>query len=445
MSILLRNGRVIDPASNTDATLDIRIEKDRVAEIAPQLTPAPDDEVIDATGKLVTPGLIDPHVHLRQPGQEHKETIHTGAQAAAAGGFTTVCCMPNTAPALDTPEMLEWVQHKAESAACRVFPVMAATKGRKGDQITEIQLGAEAGAVAVSDDGDVIASAAMMKAVLTEAAEANLVVMQHAQETTLTKGSVMHAGDVSLRLGLTGWPREAEEVIVDRDCRLAAATGARYHVQHISSAGTVEILKRWRARGAKVSGEASPHHLHLTHDACAGPDANTPTPAAKMNPPLREQSDVDALRQAVAEGVITVLATDHAPHTAEEKAAPFETAPFGIIGLELALPLYAEALVHTGLIDWPRLIALMTTEPARLCNLDRPTASRPALGQLKQGGPADITIIDPDAEWTVSPETLAGKSTNTPFMGRTVKGRAVTTICRGKRSMPTPRTKTAQV
>jgi len=426
MGILIRSGRVIDPASGTDAVLDVRLEGDRVADIAPSIDPSERDEVIDAAGMLVTPGLIDPHVHLREPGQEHKETIETGARAAAAGGFTTVCCMPNTSPALDTPEMLEWIQRKARSAACRVFPVMAATRGRKGDQLTEIRLGAKAGAVGVSDDGDVIASAAMMKAVLTEAAYADLCVMQHAQDTTLTRGSVMHAGEVALRLGLTGWPREAEEIIVERDCRLAAITGARYHVQHISSAGTVEILKRWQARGAKVTGEASPHHLHLTHDACAGPDGHTPDPSAKMNPPLREQADVEALRQAVAEGIITVLATDHAPHTADEKAAPFADAPFGIIGLELALPLYAEALVHTGLIDWPRLIALMTTEPAKLCTLDRL-----GLGELKIGGPADLTIIDPDVEWTVSPDTLAGKSTNTPFLGRTLRGRAIRTICRG--------------
>ncbi|MEM1185403.1 MAG: dihydroorotase [Planctomycetota bacterium] len=435
MSILIRNGRVIDPSSKTDAVLDVRVKGDRVADISPALAAQAGDEVIDASGYLVTPGLIDPHVHLREPGQEHKETIETGARAAAAGGFTTVCCMPNTSPALDTPEMLEWVLAKGSSAACRVFPVMAATKGRQGEAITEIQLGAKAGAVGVSDDGDVIASASMMKAVLAEAAAADLVMMQHAQETTLTNGSVMHAGEVSLRLGLTGWPREAEEIIVERDCRLAAITGARYHVQHVSSAGTVEILKRWQARGARVTGEASPHHLHLTHHACAGPDGHTPTPAAKMNPPLREQADVDALRQAVADDVLTVLATDHAPHTADEKNAPFADAPFGIIGLELALPLYAEALVHSGLIDWPRLIALMTTEPAKLCNLDRL-----GLGELKVGGPADITIIDPDAEWTVSPDTLAGKSVNTPFMVRTLKARAIRTICRGvARSSLSPR------
>ncbi len=432
MPLLIKNARLIDPASNTDATLDLRTQGDTIAEIAPNLAPAPGDEVIDATNLILAPGLIDPHVHLREPGQEHKETIATGARAALAGGFTSVCCMPNTAPALDTPEMLDWIRHRAsETAACRVFPVMAATQARKGEALTEIQLGAKHGAVAVSDDGDVIASAAMMKAVLTEAAHADLVVMQHAQETTLTKGAAMHAGTVALRLGLTGWPREAEEIIVERDCRLAMITGTRYHCQHISSAGTVEILRRWQQRGAKVTGEASPHHLHLTHEACAGPDQHAPTTAAKMNPPLREQSDIEALRNAIAEGIITVLATDHAPHTADEKNAPFADAPFGIIGLETALPLYAEALVHTGLIDWPRLIALLTTEPAKLCNLNRQTPHHPHLGQLTKGGPADITLIDPNAEWQVTPETLAGKSTNTPFMHRTLKGRAVKTICRG--------------
>ncbi len=432
MPLLIQNARLIDPASGTDATLDLLTQGDRIARIAPGLTPGPGDEVIDATGLILAPGLIDPHVHLREPGQEHKETIATGSRAAVAGGFTTVCCMPNTSPALDTPEMLDWIRHRAgETASCRVFPVMAATQGRKGEALTEIQLGAQRGAVGVSDDGDVIASASMMKAVLTEAAHAGLTFMQHAQEPTLTGGSAMHAGTVSLRLGLTGWPREAEEIIVERDCRLAMITGARYHVQHISSAGTVEILRRWQQRGAKVTGEASPHHLHLTHEACAGPDRHTPTTSAKMNPPLREQSDVEALRNAIAEGVITVLATDHAPHTSDEKNAPFADAPFGIIGLETALPLYAEALVHTGLIDWPRLIALLTIEPARLCNLDRETPHHPRLGTLTEGGPADLTLIDPDAQWQVTPDTLAGKSTNTPFMGRTLTGRAITTIVAG--------------
>jgi dihydroorotase len=427
MGILIRNGRLIDPASSTDAQLDLRTEGDRVAEIGSNLPAKPGDHTVDAAGLIVAPGLIDPHVHLREPGQEHKETIETGARAAVTGGFTTVCCMPNTSPALDTPEMLDWIAHRASrTAACRVFPVFAATVGRKGEQITEIRLAAERGAAGVSDDGDVVASAAMMKAVMTECAAAGLTFMQHAQEATLTPGSVMHAGEISARLALTGWPREAEEIIVERDCRLAAITGCRYHVQHVSSAGTVEILRRWQAQGAPVSGEASPHHLHLTHEACAGDDGHTPNPAAKMNPPLREQADVEALRQAVAEGVLTVLATDHAPHTADEKNAPFADAPFGIIGLETALPLYAEALVRTGLIDWPRLIALMTTEPAKLCNLDKL-----GLGRLEQAGPADLTIIDPDAEWTVSPDTLAGKSTNTPFMGRTLRGRAIRTICRG--------------
>jgi dihydroorotase len=247
--------------------------------------------------------------------------------------------------------------------------------------------------------------------------------MQHCQDPTLTKGAAMHAGDVATRLGLGGWPRVAEEVIIERDVRLLRGVpGARYHVQHISSGESVDLVRKARAAGLAVTAEASPHHLLLTHRECEG--YNT---AAKVNPPLREDRDVEAVRQGVADGTITVLATDHAPHSADEKRLPFEEAPFGMVGLETALPLYAEALVHTGLISWPRLIALMTIEPAKLCNLDRE-----GLGMLRVGGPADITVIDPEAEWTITHESLRGRSSNSPFLGRSVRGRAVATIVNGR-------------
>jgi dihydroorotase len=331
--------------------------------------------------------------------------------------------MPNTTPALDTPEMVGFVTHRArETAACRIFTVAAATRGRRGEELAEIALMAKVGAVGFSDDGDCVASAGMMARVLSAVRATGLAFMQHCQEPTLTRGASMHAGEVATRLGLTGWPRVAEEIIIERDIRLNGTIGCRYHIQHISSGGSVEIVRRARAEGQPVSAEAAPHHLLLTHEACDG--YNT---AAKMNPPLRDAGDVKAIREGVADGTITVLATDHAPHTDHEKALPFEEAPFGIIGLETALPLYAEALVHTGLIDWPRLIALMTIEPSRLCGLEAR-----GLGMLKVGGPADVTVIDPDAAWTIRASESKSRSRNTPFDGRRVRGRAAATIVGGE-------------
>ncbi|MEL6497769.1 MAG: dihydroorotase [Planctomycetota bacterium] len=428
---LIRNGRVIDPASGLDATADVAVRDGQIVDIGPALSASDADETLDAEGLIVCPGLIDPHVHLREPGQEQKETIATGTAAAVAGGFTTVCCMPNTSPTLDSPEILSFVRDRArETAACRVFAVAAGTAGRQGKRMTEIRLLAEAGAVGISDDGDVIESAGMMRSVLRATASTGLAFMQHCQEPSLTRGSSMHAGEVSTRLGLTGWPRVAEEIIIERDVRLVRDTGCRYHVQHLSSGGSVKIIRIAREMGLPVSAEASPHHLLLTHEACLGYDTN-----AKMNPPLREQSDVDAIREGVASGVITVLATDHAPHTADEKQLPFGEAPFGIIGLESAAAGYAEALVESGLIDWPRLIKLLTINPARLCNLDREHRGDNGLGELRVGGPADITVIDPGHGWTFDESAVAGKSTNSPFLGRSFNARPVLTMVGGRVAM----------
>ncbi|MBS0195842.1 MAG: dihydroorotase [Planctomycetes bacterium] len=425
-SLLITGGRFIDPASGADALHDIAVRDGLVAAIGKSLPRADADEVIDASNCLVVPGLIDPHVHLREPGGEHKETLATGSHAAVHGGFTTVCCMPNTTPALDTPELVRFVAARAaETAACRVFSVAAATKGRKGEELAEIELLAAAGAVGYSDDGDGIASAGMMARVLNMVSITGRAFMQHCQDPTLTRGAAMHAGAISTRLGLTGWPRVAEEIMIERDVRLNAGIGCRYHVQHISSAGSVDIVRRARSDGQPVTAEASPHHLLLTDAACDGYKTN-----AKVNPPLREWKDVEALRDAVADGTITILATDHAPHSPDEKALPFEEAPFGLIGLESALALYAQALVDTKLISWPRLIALMTIEPARLCGLD----SR-GIGRLQKGGPADITIIDPDVAWTFSQAEVRSKSRNSPFIGRRLRGRAVTTIVAGRIAM----------
>jgi len=421
-TLLIAGGRVIDPASGLDAVADVAIAAGRIVEIGPGLTRLPAARVVDASGCIVAPGLIDPHVHLREPGGEHKETLATGSRAAVAGGFTTVCCMPNTVPALDTPELLAFIAARAEAtAACRVFPIAAATKGRRGEEPSEIELLAGAGAVGFSDDGDCIASAGLMARLLAAIAPTGLAFMQHCQEPTLTRGAAMHAGEVSVRLGLGGWPRAAEEIIIERDLRLNRGPRCRYHVQHISSEDSVDLIRRARAAGQPVTAEASPHHLLLTHEACDGYDTS-----AKVNPPLRERRDVEALRAGVADGTITVLATDHAPHAADEKALAFEEAPFGLVGLETSLALYAEALVATGAIAWPRLIALLTVEPARLCGL----LGR-GLGTLGVGGAADVTVIDPDAPWTITPADLRGRSRNTPFLGRAVRGRAALTVVGG--------------
>lgn len=422
-SILIRSARLIDPASGTDSITDLSIQDGVVSSIQSSIDSSGFDRVIDAEGLVLTPGLIDPHVHLREPGQTHKEDIESGTQAAVAGGFTTVCCMPNTSPALDSPEMIDFVRSRAESVGhCRVFSVAAATNGRKGERLAEIGLCLDAGAVGFSDDGDVIESASMMRSVLQAVQQTGKCFMQHCQELTLTKGAVMHAGEVSTKLGLKGWPREAEEIIIERDIRINKAIGCHYHIQHMSSGNSVEIVARAQREGIPVTCEASPHHLLLTHEAI-----ETQGSMAKMNPPLREQSDIDALKQGIADGIITILATDHAPHHSDEKRNPMSDAPFGIIGLESALGLYHKALVNSGKIDLPKLIELLTINPAKLCGLDTQ-----GLGKIEVGGPADLTLIDPEHSWTFGPEHIAGKSSNTPFFGYEMTIRPMMTIVGGE-------------
>ncbi|MFM7797977.1 MAG: dihydroorotase, partial [Planctomycetota bacterium] len=407
-STLLRAGRVICPASGLDATADVLLADGRIAAISQkrgELTAA-GAEVIDCDGLMVVPGLIDPHVHLREPGGEHKETIATGVAAAIAGGFTSVCCMPNTTPCLDSGPIVEFVRLRArEAGQARVFVAGAATVGRAGEQLAPMAAMKHAGAVAFTDDGDGIANAQVMVRVLQMTKAVGCPFMQHCQEPALTQGAAMNAGPLQAKLGLGAWPAIAEELMLERDVMLNRAVGARYHAQHLSCAGSAEIIRRARTAGQPVSGEASPHHLLLTDDACD--NYNT---MAKMNPPLRTAADVQALRQAVADGTIDVLATDHAPHSDAEKARDFAGAPFGIIGLEHALPLYREALVDSGAIAWPRLIALLTIQPARLLGLDAM-----GLGTLRVGAPGDVTVIDPEARWTVDPAAGRSKSRNTPF------------------------------
>lgn len=428
-SLALLGGRILDPASGRDGPGDLLLRDGRIAAVAfgpgrPSLPAA--DETIDCGGALVTPGLVDPHVHLREPGGEAKETIRTGAEAAVRGGFTAVCCMPNTAPALDAPTLVDFVRMRSREAdMARVFAVCAATLGRRGEELAPMGAMAKAGAVGFSDDGDGIASAETMRKVLLVCRSLDRPFMQHCQDPTLTKGAVMNAGPLAARLGLGGWPSVAEELMLERDLRLNREIGARYHAQHLSSGESAAILRRARRDGIVASGEVAPHHLLLTEEACAGYDTN-----AKMNPPLRSARDVAALKQAVADGTITVLATDHAPHTAAEKARDFANAPFGIVGLECALPLYVKALVDDGVIDWSRLVAMMTIDPVHLCGLDR----RPGLeglGTLREGGVADVTIIDPSTTWTIDAHAFASKARNCPFHGWSVRGRAVCTIVGG--------------
>lgn len=426
-SMLLAGGRILDPANGLDATGDVLVQNGRIAavETTPGRIDAGDAAQVDVDGLLVCPGLIDPHVHLREPGQGAKETIESGSRAAAAGGFSTVCCMPNTAPTLDTPDMVEWVAMRArERAACRVLVAAAATVGRHGEALAPMHAMQAAGAVAFTDDGDGIADADLMRKVLQTCASLGVAFMQHCQEPTLTRGAQMHEGPTSAKLGLVGWPRVAEELMLERDLRLDRSIGARYHAQHLSSGGSVDILRAARADGVPATGEVSPHHLLLTDAAVDGFDTH-----AKMNPPLREESDRLALVQGVADGVITVLATDHAPHTPAEKAKPFEEAPLGIIGVETALPIYVETLVATGAIDWPRLIALMTIEPARLLGI-----ADLGFGGLAVGSPADVTVIDPNERWTIAADDFESRSRNCPFDGRDVQGRAVLTLVDGHAS-----------
>jgi dihydroorotase len=424
--LLLRGGRLVDPASGFDGTADLLIEGDRVEAISASPIPPSaigDARVLDCEGRIVAPGLIDGHVHLREPGGERSETIASGTAAAAAGGFTTVCCMPNTQPALDSAALIHFIRLRgAEIGRCRVFPIGAATEGRRGERLAPMLAMAAAGAVGFSDDGDVVADAAMMRKVLRTCAAIGRPFLQHCQEPTLTTGASMHEGERSARLGLVGWPREAEELIVERDLRLNRSIGARYHAQHLSAAGSVEALRAARNRGEPVSGEATPHHLLLTDEACETYDTR-----AKMNPPLREESDRLALVEGVADGTITILATDHAPHATESKEVDFASASFGIVGVEGALPLYAEALVASGAIEWPRLLAMMTVEPAKLHGLDTQ-----GFGRLAEGGPADVTVIDPTLAWTIDPDRFETLGRNTPFAGREVVGRATHTIVAGE-------------
>ncbi len=414
---LIKNGTILDPSRNLEHKSDLLIQNGIIAAIGPNLGSA--DRTIDATNGYITPGLIDTHVHLREPGDEEEETIATGALAAVAGGFTTVCCMPNTKPPLDNEGQIEFILREAQRVGlASVLPIGAITKAREGKELAEIGSMLQRGAVALSDDGVGVGDASVMRKALQYAKMFDACLMQHCEEPTLSGGS-MHAGVMSTKLGLAGLPAEAEQLMIARDLLLNRTINCRYHVQHISTAWSVELIRRAKRDKQSVTAEVSPHHLLLTDESCKDYDTNY-----KMNPPLRTAADVAACIEGIKDGTIDCLATDHAPHRAEEKELEFPDAPMGIIGLECALALYIKALIDPGHINWLKLIDLMSTRPAQIIKLDR--------GTLREGAIADITIIDPNLAWTIDVNKFKGKSRNCPFHGWEVKGRAVTTIVAGE-------------
>jgi dihydroorotase len=413
------NGRLIDPTNRIDGPYDLRIEGGSVAAIAPRGEGLREGESIDASGKWVVPGLIDMHCHLREPGFEYKETILTGTRAAAAGGFTSVACMANTNPVNDGPAITEFILGKArKEGVVNVFPIGAATKGLGGESLAEIGEMKEAGIVGVSDDGMPVMDAGVYKRVFEYAGMFHLVVISHCEDLNLVGRGVMNEGLPSTRLGLVGIPAVAEEVMVARDLLLAAVTKARLHIAHISTAGSVQMLRDAKDRGIDVTAEATPHHLSLTDEVVATYDPNT-----KMAPPLRSESDVRALREALVDGTVEAVATDHAPHSPVEKDVEFNKAPKGIIGLETALPLVLK-LVHEGALPVETAVERLTAGPGRILRLDK--------GHLSVGADADVTLIDPDLEFEVDPSKFYSKSRNTPFTGWKLKGRAVRTIVGGR-------------
>jgi dihydroorotase len=411
------NGRIIDPANNRDEVADLWLADGKIT--APQ--PGSETETLDARGLVVSPGLIDIHVHLREPGQSHKETIATGTRAAAAGGFTSIVAMPNTNPSADSAATITWIKEKATREACvNVFCTGAITKGLRGEELAPFGALFNAGVVALTDDGHCIQNHEIMRRAVEYARMFGLTVMDHCQDYSLVGDGIMHEGEWSLRLGIPGWPRAGEEMIVARNIMLAELCDSPIHCQHISSGGSVRLLREARARGVKISGEVCPHHIALTDASLAAFDSNF-----KMNPPLRTEEDIEAIIEGIADGTLTILCSDHAPHAFYEKEVEIDHAPFGITGLENEFSTFCDILVHKrGAISLSRLIALYTAEPARLLNLDR--------GTLSVGAPADVTIIDPDLEWTFDKNKSVSLSHNTPFHGHTWKGRAVRTIVAGE-------------
>ena len=413
----IKNGRVIDPANRRDETADVFVVDGRIS----KNPPSGKCEILNATGLVVAPGLIDIHVHLREPGQSHKETIATGTKAAAAGGFTSVVAMPNTSPAADSSATIAWIRERAKANACvNVFCTGAITKGLKGEELAPFGALAAAGVVALTDDGHCVQNHEVMRRAVEYARMFSLPVMDHCQDYSLVGDGVMHEGEWSLRLGLPGWPRMGEEMIVARNIMLAELCQSPIHCQHISSGGSVRLLREARKRGISVSGEVCPHHIALTDASLKTFDTNF-----KMNPPLRAQEDVEEIIGGIADGTLNILCSDHAPHASYEKEVEFDRAPFGITGLETELSTFCDILVHKRkVIPLERLIELYTFEPAKLLRLDR--------GTLSDGAPGDVTLIDPNLEWTFDKSRSLSLSHNTPFDKYEWKGRAVATIVSGQ-------------
>jgi dihydroorotase len=414
-AIKITNGRIIDPANGRDEIGDLWIVDGRIAE-----STARADETIDAKGLVVAPGLIDLHVHFREPGQSHKETIGTGTAAAAAGGFTSVVCMPNTSPAADNPATISWIHERAAAIAkVNVFCTGAITKGLKGEELAPVASMKKAGIVAITDDGHCVQNNEVMRRALEYARMFDLPLLDHCQDYGIVGDGIMHEGEWSVRLGLPGWPRIGEELIVMRNIMLSELCDAPIHCQHLTSGGSIRLIREAKARGVKISGEVCPHHIALTDESLKGYNSNY-----KMNPPLRTEWDIDLLVGGIADGTIDILASDHAPHAAYEKEVELDHAPFGILGLETEFAIFCDVLVHQRkAIDLPRLIEMLTINPAKLLRLDR--------GTLSVGAPADVTLLDPDMEWTYDLAKTASPSRNSPFHGWKFKGRAVRTIVGG--------------